>query len=248
MLASKSAYAGPVDVVIDQKADGGPAVVHARRSGGSSPQKPIAIGVLTVMRASKSTEHDVPILEPGDLVNAVQALLKSESIAVDDVTFRRRSRTSDGISFEQTTSWNDLWSVTDLSTIGDLVISWGDAHVALRGIYRGVSLSAGSRDIAKANRLHRELRDALHLKKYPYALPTASGDPTKVSSSVGDAPVHKALDLPPRVTLRWLIDHVPVHIWLLFLSMIISALLAGAAIGQTTVARELLVGLGHWSK
>ncbi|MEZ4356487.1 MAG: hypothetical protein R3F16_22860 [Myxococcota bacterium] len=70
-----------------------------------------------------------------------------------------------------------------------------------------------------------------------------SGFESRVVGDPGVAEAGRSLDLPQKVTIRWLTDHVPLPFWLTGMSALIVAFVLGVYVGQTDFARQLLHGL-----
>lgn len=50
------------------------------------------------------------------------------------------------------------------------------------------------------------------------------------------------LRYPEKVTVKWLINNVPVQVWIALVSLLLTAFMLGISVGQTTFVQEIIEG------
>jgi len=105
----------------------------------------------------------------------------------------------------------------------------------LKGSHRWFSDIGLTVDAERFNRIAKDFDDE-HGRRRARA-PGGAPAPSKPSTATQPSP---PTVLPDRVTLHWLVGHVPISAWIWLLGIVIAAAVVGAKAGQTSLVRDLL--------
>ncbi len=134
-----------------------------------------------------------------------------------------------------------------------------DTEVIIREVFDGdqkhiddfTSISYGSSepslDFASSD---KEVKDRLQ-RAYEEGLEHAESILTSFMDEIkefwdenGDIKKRKGIETPEKVTIPWLLNNVPVHLWLAFLGLLASAFLLGIQASRISLIKEIFILTG----
>jgi len=195
------------------------------------------------LSAQRMVNFELRTFKPGELKSAIVEAFAAIGLGAETLVVRQGDRLPDGTEHDREMTLDDLWTVCDIDR--SLSITPGRAirphlfFLNLRGEALTVSVQARTPEQLAKLLETLETKLALVPKEVSPASSRLLAPPASPASTSKLVP-------PEKVTLKWLAEHVPAPLWLWAAGIALAIFVAGAIFGQTTLARELLRGLGRW--
>jgi len=207
------------------------------------------------MSKSKGFHYKFKDFNAGELSSAISNAISAAHLEIQNLKFSISVDLSDNSRETKKISFEDIWSIVNLRKTSlwcrDEDISFSFSLIAVGFDFEGsekLILTIDSERGKQITDFSNQFHLALNLEEH------VEDKPKDISQSIRDAGVSlidkknksKSLNIPEKITLKWLHENVPFTFWLYLIGAFTGIFIFGTIVGQTSIVREFLNNTGKW--